>query len=178
METAAIQIRRRSSLLPALLLAVSVVGAFELSSRLMNYVQEEFGTEAQQRLENWQRLHALASNVASRLHTPLCEKTHDLSVHHGRPDGKWTHRVHICVRQEHPRFARNRFLILRCRAIVGVPRQFQRESQPPFLEFVEPSQGGCRRDHQPAQRHGTQATRPPRSKPSTAKNGICREYFG
>lgn len=65
METSAIQIRRRSSLLPALLLAVSVVGAFELSSRLMNYVQEEFGTEAHQRLENWQRLHALATNAPS-----------------------------------------------------------------------------------------------------------------
>ncbi len=39
------------------------MGAFELSSRLMNYVQEEFGTEAHQRLENWQRLHALAANA-------------------------------------------------------------------------------------------------------------------
>ena len=63
METAAMQIRRRSSLLPALLLVVSVVGALELGSRLMNYVQEEFGTEAHQRLENWQRLHALAENA-------------------------------------------------------------------------------------------------------------------
>lgn len=44
METAALQIRRRSTLLPALLLVVSLVSAFELGSRLMNYVQEEFGT--------------------------------------------------------------------------------------------------------------------------------------
>ena len=63
METAALQIRRRSTLLPALLLVVSLVSAFELGSRLMNYVQEEFGTEAHQRLENWQRLHALAANA-------------------------------------------------------------------------------------------------------------------
>lgn len=47
-----------ASLLPALMLVAALVGAFELSSRLMNYVQQEFGTEAFERLENWQRLQA------------------------------------------------------------------------------------------------------------------------
>ncbi len=62
METAAIHIRRRSRLLPVLLLAFAV-GAFELSSQLMDYVLDEFGPEAHQRLENWQRLQALASKA-------------------------------------------------------------------------------------------------------------------
>ncbi|MCM0612145.1 transglutaminase-like cysteine peptidase [Marinobacter sediminum] len=61
--TAALTLRRRSSLLPALLLVTAVVGALELSNSLMNYVQEKFGTEAHQRLEDWQRLHTLASNA-------------------------------------------------------------------------------------------------------------------
>jgi predicted transglutaminase-like cysteine proteinase len=65
MEMAALHIRRRSSLLPVLLLAFTV-GAFELSSRLMNYVLDEFGQEAHQRLENWQRLHSLASNAPTK----------------------------------------------------------------------------------------------------------------
>lgn len=61
--TAALTLRRRSSLLPALLLVTAMVGALELSNSLMNYVQEKFGTEAHQRLEDWQRLHTLASNA-------------------------------------------------------------------------------------------------------------------
>ncbi len=63
MGTAAPALRHPASLLPALMLAAALVGAFELSSRLMNYVQQEFGTEAFERLENWQRLHKLASNA-------------------------------------------------------------------------------------------------------------------
>ncbi len=63
MVTAAPVLWRRAPLLPMLLLAAALVGAFELSSRLMNYVQEEFGTEAYERLENWQRLHKLAANA-------------------------------------------------------------------------------------------------------------------
>ncbi|KMQ74308.1 transglutaminase-like cysteine peptidase [Marinobacter subterrani] len=62
METAAHPTRRRFSLLPVLFL-VFAVGAFELSSRLMEYVREEFGPQAQQRLENWQRLQDLANNA-------------------------------------------------------------------------------------------------------------------
>ncbi|MFV8572563.1 transglutaminase-like cysteine peptidase [Marinobacter sp. SBS5] len=62
METAARLLPRRSFFLP-LLLAVSLVSALELSDKLMNYVLKDFGQEAHQRLENWQRLHALASNA-------------------------------------------------------------------------------------------------------------------
>ncbi len=63
MATAALGLhRRRCRLLPVLLLA-SVVGAVELSDRLMRYVMNEFGAEAHQRLEDWQRLHALAKNA-------------------------------------------------------------------------------------------------------------------
>ncbi|ERS86820.1 hypothetical protein Q672_01745 [Marinobacter sp. EVN1] len=62
MEAASRFTRRQSLLLP-LILAVSVVSALELSNRLMTYVLEEFGEAAHQRLENWQRLHALAGNA-------------------------------------------------------------------------------------------------------------------
>ncbi|ERS12037.1 hypothetical protein Q673_00085 [Marinobacter sp. EN3] len=60
---AASRLTRRQSLLLPLILTVSVVSALELSSRLMTYVLEEFGEAAHQRLENWQRLHALAANA-------------------------------------------------------------------------------------------------------------------
>ena len=62
MATAAALPRRRSLLLP-LALAASLGTAIELSSRLMTYVLEEFGPEAHQRLDNWQRLHSLAANA-------------------------------------------------------------------------------------------------------------------
>lgn len=62
METAASVFRRPSSLLPLLLL-VTTVAAFELGSELMNYVRTEFGPEAYNRLENWQELHAIASQA-------------------------------------------------------------------------------------------------------------------
>ncbi len=62
METAALFRPRRSLILP-LLLAVAFASALELSDQLMNYVLKDFGQEAHQRLENWQRLHALASNA-------------------------------------------------------------------------------------------------------------------
>ncbi|KAA1173958.1 sulfate adenylyltransferase [Marinobacter salinexigens] len=54
---------RRSMVLPALLLATALVGAVELSNRLMTYVLETFGTEAHQRLQNWQQLESLAANA-------------------------------------------------------------------------------------------------------------------
>ena len=62
METAALFRSRRSFILP-LLLAVTFASALELSDQLMNYVLKDFGQEAHQRLENWQRLHALAANA-------------------------------------------------------------------------------------------------------------------
>ncbi|MBZ0333401.1 transglutaminase-like cysteine peptidase [Marinobacter sp. AL4B] len=62
MATAALSRSRRSFILP-LLLAVTFASALELSNQLMNYVLSDFGQEAHQRLENWQRLHALASNA-------------------------------------------------------------------------------------------------------------------
>lgn len=52
---------RRSALLPALLLLVVSVAAFELSPRLLSYVENEFGTEARGRLETWQKLHDMAT---------------------------------------------------------------------------------------------------------------------
>ena len=63
MVTVATSFPRRSTFLPALLLATAVYGALELSEKLMNYVQEEYGTEAVERLENWQRLHTLAATA-------------------------------------------------------------------------------------------------------------------
>lgn len=53
---------RRSLLIP-LLLVVSLVSAIELGDRLMDYVLRDFGAEAHQRLQDWQRLHLLASNA-------------------------------------------------------------------------------------------------------------------
>lgn len=62
MVTADRTLPRRSILLP-LMLAVSLVSALELSTKLMDYVLKDFGPEAHQRLQNWQRLHALAGNA-------------------------------------------------------------------------------------------------------------------
>lgn len=53
---------RRFALLPVIFL-VTVVAAFELSNRVLTYVQQEFGDEARARLENWQNLHTLAANA-------------------------------------------------------------------------------------------------------------------
>src|SRR5690554_1710724 len=64
---------RRSFLIPLLLpviLGISLASAINLSDRLMNYVLQEFGLEAQQRLQNWQRLHGLAINA------PIDRKLH------------------------------------------------------------------------------------------------------
>ncbi|WP_040886657.1 transglutaminase-like cysteine peptidase [Marinobacter santoriniensis] len=47
----------------SLLLVVSLAGALELSSRLLDYVQKEFGQAAYQRLEDWKRLTDLAQNA-------------------------------------------------------------------------------------------------------------------
>lgn len=62
MATATYLLRRRSLLLP-LLLVVSLAGAIELSDRLMEYVLRDFGQEAHQRLQDWQRLRQIASNA-------------------------------------------------------------------------------------------------------------------
>src|SRR5690554_2006389 len=62
MVAASFRIVRRSLLLP-LIFCASLVSAIELSDRLMEYVLQEFGLEAQQRLQDWQRLHGLASNA-------------------------------------------------------------------------------------------------------------------
>lgn len=53
---------RRFSLLPALFL-VSVVAAIEVSDRVLEYVREEFGEEAENRLETWQNLQQLAASA-------------------------------------------------------------------------------------------------------------------
>lgn len=53
---------RRFTLLPVILL-VSVVAAFEVSDRILEYVQQEFGDEARERLVNWQNLQQLAANA-------------------------------------------------------------------------------------------------------------------
>ena len=62
MATATWSARRHSILLP-LVFAISLAGAIELSDRLMTYVLSEFGQEAHQRLQDWQRLHQLARNA-------------------------------------------------------------------------------------------------------------------
>ncbi|WP_372965384.1 transglutaminase-like cysteine peptidase [Marinobacter sp.] len=62
MVTADRLLPRRSLLLP-LLVAVSLVSALELSDKLMDYVLKDFGQEAHQRLQNWQRLQILAANA-------------------------------------------------------------------------------------------------------------------
>ncbi|MEX2476010.1 transglutaminase-like cysteine peptidase [Marinobacter sp.] len=62
METAARPFPRCTVLL-GLIILVTTVTAFELSDRLMDYVREEFGSEAYGRLENWENLHRLASRA-------------------------------------------------------------------------------------------------------------------
>ncbi|MBZ2168181.1 transglutaminase-like cysteine peptidase [Marinobacter sp. F4216] len=63
MSTAALQAPRRARLLPVLMLFAALASAIEITTRLVNYVQEEFGDEAAERLENWQRLNTLAQNA-------------------------------------------------------------------------------------------------------------------
>ncbi len=62
MDTGIWPIARRSALLPVLLL-VTTVAALELSSRLLDYVHEEFGAEARDRLTTWQSLQRMASSA-------------------------------------------------------------------------------------------------------------------
>jgi predicted transglutaminase-like cysteine proteinase len=52
--------RRVRALLPLLFL-VSAAAALELSNRLLDYVEQEYGTQARSRLETWQELHNMAS---------------------------------------------------------------------------------------------------------------------
>lgn len=47
--------------LSGLALAASLAMAIELSSRLMNYVEQEFGVPARERLEQWQQLQQMAA---------------------------------------------------------------------------------------------------------------------
>ena len=61
MDAVALLPSRRSALMP-ILLAVTLAGAFELSNQLLEYVRKEFGAEAEQRLDNWQRLHLTDSS--------------------------------------------------------------------------------------------------------------------
>ena len=73
MAAVIVQRVRRSFLVPLLLpviLGISLASAINLSDRLMDYVLQEFGLEAQQRLQNWQRLHGLAINA------PIDRKLH------------------------------------------------------------------------------------------------------
>ncbi|MFB2762431.1 MULTISPECIES: transglutaminase-like cysteine peptidase [Marinobacter] len=62
MATATWSARRHTILIP-LVFVFSLAGAIELSDRLMTYVRSEFGQEAHQRLQDWQRLHQLARNA-------------------------------------------------------------------------------------------------------------------
>ncbi|SFR43956.1 transglutaminase-like cysteine proteinase BTLCP [Marinobacter daqiaonensis] len=59
------QTARHSSLLIALMFA-ALATAFELGTELLNYIQQEYGTEARQRLETWQDLHQLAGSAPTR----------------------------------------------------------------------------------------------------------------
>ncbi|MDX1755560.1 MAG: transglutaminase-like cysteine peptidase [Marinobacter sp.] len=62
MDTGIWPIARRIALLPVLLL-VTAVAALELSNRLLDYVQEEFGEEARNRLITWQNLEKMAGSA-------------------------------------------------------------------------------------------------------------------
>lgn len=62
MATATWSARRHTILIP-LVFVFSLAGAIEFSDRLMTYVRSEFGQEAHQRLQDWQRLHQLARNA-------------------------------------------------------------------------------------------------------------------
>ncbi|MGO1232819.1 MAG: transglutaminase-like cysteine peptidase [Marinobacter sp.] len=53
----------RYSLMLSLLMAASLASAFQLDNRLMTWVLDQYGPAAHQRLEDWQRLHTLASNA-------------------------------------------------------------------------------------------------------------------
>lgn len=52
--------RRTKALLPLLFL-VSTAAPLELSNRLLDYVEQEYGAQARSRLETWQQLHNMAS---------------------------------------------------------------------------------------------------------------------
>ncbi|SFM25713.1 transglutaminase-like cysteine peptidase [Marinobacter zhejiangensis] len=62
MESGTRPYARGITLLPAIIL-VTIVSAFEVSDRVLTYVQQEFGDEAVARLENWQNLQELAANA-------------------------------------------------------------------------------------------------------------------
>ena len=62
MDTGTGLLARRITLLPAILL-VSVVTAFEVSDRVLEYVRNEFGEEAENRLVTWQNLQQIAASA-------------------------------------------------------------------------------------------------------------------
>jgi len=53
----------RYSLLLPLLLTASLAAAFQLDNQVMAWVLDQYGPAAEQRLEDWQRLHALAEDA-------------------------------------------------------------------------------------------------------------------
>lgn len=57
------QTARRSSLLLAVTLATMAALAIELGSELLDYIQQEYGHPARERLENWQALYRMARNA-------------------------------------------------------------------------------------------------------------------
>jgi len=59
----AAKISFRYSLLLPLLLTASLAAAFQLDNRVMAWVLDQYGPAAEQRLVDWQRLHALAENA-------------------------------------------------------------------------------------------------------------------
>lgn len=64
------QAARRSSLLLVITFA-AVATAFELAPELLQYIQREYGLEARARLENWERIHALAEPAPVRRQVQL-----------------------------------------------------------------------------------------------------------
>ncbi len=83
----------------AFLLATAVYG-LELSDRLMTYVQDTFGPEAHQRLQNWQRLQALATPAPTdrklRLVNSFFNRVHFVSdIRHWGEDDYWATPVEL-----------------------------------------------------------------------------------
>lgn len=62
---------RRSSLLMAVTLGAMTAVAIELGSELLDYIQQEYGQPARERLENWQALYRLARNAPAERQVQL-----------------------------------------------------------------------------------------------------------
>ncbi|MFL1405065.1 transglutaminase-like cysteine peptidase [Marinobacter sp. M1N3S26] len=61
---------RRSSLLLVVVFSAFVT-AFELGPELLRYIEQEYGTDARARLEDWERLHAIAKSAPPRRQVEL-----------------------------------------------------------------------------------------------------------